>query len=68
MEKPMAQTLDRPAAYTIDGFAERLTISRGTVYNLIKSGQLRVVKIGTRTVIPAEEVNRILGETGPEAA
>ncbi len=50
----------RPAAYSIQQFADQLSISRGTVFNLIKRGELRVAKIGTRTVVPASEIDRLL--------
>ena len=55
-----------PAAYSITAFADQLSISRGTVFNLIKRGELRVAKIGTRTVVPATEIDRLLAVDDPD--
>ena len=37
---------------TVDEAAERLRVSRWTLYNLIRSNQLRTVKIGRRRLVP----------------
>jgi excisionase family DNA binding protein len=37
---------------TVDEAAERLRVSRWTLYNLIRSKQLRTIKIGRRRLIP----------------
>ncbi|NYI97371.1 excisionase family DNA binding protein [Streptomonospora nanhaiensis] len=37
---------------TVDEAAARLRVSRWTLYNLIRSGQLRTVKIGRRRLVP----------------
>lgn len=59
----------RPAAYSIDQAAKQLSISRTGVYRLIDAGQIRRVKIGHRSVIPATEIDRILNDgAGPDAA
>lgn len=50
------------AAYTIPEAAEQLTISRASLYRLIDRGEIRRVKIGQRSVIPADEINRLLAE------
>lgn len=36
---------------TVDEAAEQLRVSRWTVYNLIRSNQLRTVKIGRRRLV-----------------
>jgi excisionase family DNA binding protein len=61
---PLANTdhHDQRAAFTIVEAAERLTISRSSLYRLIGRNQIRVVKIGHRSVIPAEEISRLLEE------
>ena len=41
-------------ALTIRRFTEAYGISRAKVYRLIESGELKAVKVGTRTLIPAE--------------
>jgi excisionase family DNA binding protein len=37
---------------TVDEAAERLRVSRWTLYNLIRSNQLRTIKIGRRRLVP----------------
>jgi excisionase family DNA binding protein len=40
--------------------ASRLGISKEKVYLLIKSGQIRSVRLGTRTLIPEDELHRFV--------
>ncbi len=47
-------------AYTVDETAHALNVGRVTVYRLIKEGRLRRVKLGTRTVVPRDAIERIL--------
>lgn len=49
-------------AYRIPDACRVLAISRAHLYCLASKGKLRLVKIGGRTVIPATEIARILGE------
>jgi len=42
--------------------AKSLGISRATLYRMINTGRLRVVKIGSRTVIPASCLLALLDE------
>ena len=37
-----------------------LGCSRSTLYKLMREGRLRYVKIGRRTIIPRDEIGRIL--------
>lgn len=52
--------------------AAALGISRVKVFGLMKEGRLRRVKLGSRTVIPRGEIDRLLGASdtrrGPEEA
>ncbi len=48
-------------------FADRLSISRWTVYAWLQEGRLRSVKIGRLRRIPASEVERIVQEGLQEA-
>lgn len=50
-----------PAAYPVPEFAELARCSESHCWNLIKRGQLRVVKLGRRTLIPASEKARLFG-------
>jgi excisionase family DNA binding protein len=51
---------------TVDEAASRLRVSRWTVYNLIRSNQLRTIKIGRRRLVPpaalGECVELLLGK------
>lgn len=54
-------TVPERAAYSI---AETMQLlggcSRGHIYNLIKRGELRVVHLGRRVLIPASEIKRLV--------
>lgn len=45
---------------TVDEAAARLRVSRWTLYNLIRSGELRTVKIGRRRLVPAAALSECL--------
>lgn len=45
--------------YSINNTAAALDVSRGHVYNLIRSGNLEFVLVGTDRRIPASEIERI---------
>lgn len=50
--------------YRVDEAAEALRLSRSVIYELIRSGQLRTVKVGRRRLVPVcalEEYVRALG-------
>ena len=60
---PEPQTLPR-LVYTIREACQVSTLSRATIYNHINAGRLRVVRVGGRTLIPAESLHLLLaGET-----
>ena len=54
-------------AFRVPEAAEALGLCRATIYNLIARGELRAVKIGSATRIPADEVNRLAGMGGDAA-
>lgn len=56
-----------PLAHTIQSAARKATIGRTTLYNAIRSGELRARKIGRRTVILEHDLARWLS-TLPTAA
>ncbi len=62
---------DDQLLYTPEGAAARLAQGRTTIYELMKSGELRSVKIGRSRRIPAaaleDYVNRLTGK-GSSAA
>jgi len=47
-------------ASTIPDTCRRLGIGRTLVYDLIKQGKLRPIKLGTRTLIPESELQRLI--------
>jgi excisionase family DNA binding protein len=46
--------------FTIDEAAAQLRVSRWSVYNLIRSGQLRTIKIGRRRLVPLDALTECL--------
>lgn len=55
------------AAFSPGEAADILGVSRNTIYLAIARGDLRVVKLGRRTLIPAEAIDALL-TTNTEAA
>ena len=54
-----------PVVYRVDEAAEALRISRDTVYELIRSGRLRTIKVGTRRLVPLVALHEyVSGELG----
>ena len=53
---------------TVDEAAEYLRVSRWTVYNLIRSNQLRTIKIGRRRLIALSALDECVEALGAEAA
>lgn len=51
-----------PLAYNIPAFCQVMGIGRSSTYEMMKSGELKVVRIAGRTLIPASEARRLLGE------
>jgi excisionase family DNA binding protein len=49
-------------AFSITELCEALAIGRTLAYQLIGSGKVRAFKLGTRTLIPASEVERLVKE------
>lgn len=60
------------AAYPIEEARQLLGgCSRGHLYNLAERGELRIVHLGRRALVPASEIERLLAEEpvpGGEAA
>jgi len=49
-----------PMAYSVESAAEESSTSRDTIYRAIRCGDLRARKIGSRTVILAEDLRAYL--------
>jgi excisionase family DNA binding protein len=52
--------IPRRFAYSIEETCAALGIGRGTVFKLIRDGKLPARKLGTRTLIPAEDLERLV--------
>jgi excisionase family DNA binding protein len=53
---------------TVDEAADYLRVSRWTVYNLIRSNQLRTIKIGRRRLVAVAALDKCVELLGEEAA
>lgn len=47
-------------AYSIGEACEATSLGRSTIYNLIAAGRLRLRKVGRRSVILGEDLERLL--------
>ncbi len=52
-------TAESKAFYKVDEFANRLEVSKWAVYDAVKNGQIRAVRIGRAVRIPATELERL---------
>jgi excisionase family DNA binding protein len=48
--------------------AERLNIGKSTLYDLIRSGMLRTVKIGSRRLVPVSALTEVIEKLSEEDA
>lgn len=62
--KPFADAL----AYRVDHACQMLGISRTSLYELAKAGELKFIKIAGRTVVPRSELERLTRVDCAEAA
>ena len=51
-----------PLAHRIPDACNRLGIGRSMLYELIKSGEIRTVKIGTRTLVPEADLQKVIAD------
>lgn len=56
----VSQDCAAPLTHRIPDACRRLGVGRSTLYELIKSGELRTVKIGTRTLIPEADLQKVI--------
>lgn len=56
----------RPAverrAFVVSAACATLSIGRSSLYNMAKRGEIRLIRIAGRTLVPASEIARLLGE------
>lgn len=60
--------MDQSELLTVPEAAQRLRVSRWMLYNLIRSRQLRTVKIGSRRLVRVAAIAAYLAELEDEAA
>ncbi|MFE7407157.1 helix-turn-helix domain-containing protein [Isoptericola sp. NPDC057559] len=53
-------TGEQPLIYSVEEAAQVLRISRDTTYELLRSGQLRSIKVGRRRLIPAVAIHEYI--------
>lgn len=58
--------LSRPLAYTVKQACALSTIGKTTLYRLASDGKLRLIRVGGRTVIPADSLHALLDARGVE--
>lgn len=58
-DSPEQSPLPRPV-YTIREACRVSTLGRATIYNHINAGRLHVVRVGGRTLIPAESLHKLI--------
>lgn len=62
----MTKPIVARAAYSIEETAQLLgDVSRQHLYNMAQKGEIRMIKLGRRVLIPSTEINRLLAT--PEA-
>ena len=59
LETPLALLTTRPTV-SVSEAARILSISRGQAYAMAHSGELRVLRIGTRLVVPTEQLRTLI--------
>lgn len=54
------------AALTVNQFCDALSIGRTLFYARVRLGQIKVLKVGTRTLVPFGEVQKFLERADAE--
>ena len=52
----------RPLTYPINAAAHELSISRASLYRLVKQQKLELRKVGAKSVITTSSIMRLIGE------
>jgi excisionase family DNA binding protein len=63
-KKPCEVSSLAPMAYRVPDACHLLSISRSHLYDLVSEGQVRLVKIGNRSLVPASEIARLVRAEG----
>jgi excisionase family DNA binding protein len=57
-----------PVVYRVEEAAEALRLTRDSVYELIRSGQLRSFKVGRRRLVPIQALTEYVASMSGDAA
>jgi excisionase family DNA binding protein len=52
----------RPDAWRVNDALRQLSVSRATLYKMANNGEIRLARIGGRTLVPDAEIRRLVGE------
>jgi excisionase family DNA binding protein len=58
----VSRSTARPDAWRVNDALRQLSISRATLYKMASTGEIRLARIGGRTLVPDFEIRRLLGE------
>ena len=59
--------MSEPLSYSVKGACAAMGISRATLYRMMQDGRIRAKKLGTATIIPADQLRALLASL-PDAA
>lgn len=48
-------------AYSVKEAVEATSIKKSSIYNRIATGEIETIKVGSRTVIPAHSLRKLVG-------
>ena len=49
-----------PISHTVNAACARIGVGRTFLYDLIARGEIRVIKLGTRTLVPESELRHLI--------
>jgi excisionase family DNA binding protein len=61
-EQPAALTGAEPMLISVESAAERLSVSRSTMWSLVSAGSVPSIKVGRRRLIPVGELRALVAE------
>jgi len=59
--RPFNHTI-RPSAWRVNDALLQIGISRATLFKMANNGEIRLARIGGRTLVPDAEIKRLVGE------
>ena len=62
VERVASRSGTRPRALSIKEVVEATSLSRSTLMRMERRGELRFIRVGRRVLLPADEVERLIGQ------